>query len=223
MSNNLCVIPARGGSKRIPRKNIKEFHGKPIIAYPIEVALNSGLFEEVIVSTDDEEIALIAQNYGAKIPFFRSVESSDDMATLSDVIEEVKAFYTNNGLSFDNICCILPTAPLTTIDLLKKGLNKLVKTNADSVRPVVAFEYPIQRAVRLVDGKMSMLDERYLKTRTQDLEPAYHDAGQFYWMKFETGLIGTNKYAFVISSSQAQDIDNLDDWRIAEMKYKNIR
>lgn len=220
--DNLAIIPARGGSKRIPRKNIKDFLGKPIIAYSIELAINSGLFSEVIVSTDDEEVASIALDYGAKVPFIRSDKNSDDMATLSDVVEEVKNYYLMEGVTFKHICCVLPTAPLIRMDTFKKGLDILITKKADSVRPVVAFEYPIQRALRLKDGRMEMFDERHMKTRSQDLEPAYHDSGQFYWMTFDAGLIGKVKYAFVIPSNEAQDIDTFDDWKLAEMKYKNL-
>src|SRR5690554_3725976 len=146
---NLCIIPARGGSKRIPRKNIKDFLGKPIIAYSIETALQSGLFEEVMVSTDDEEIAEVAKKYGAKVPFRRSPTVSDDHSGLADVIEDVKVKYEQLGVSFDYICCLLPTAPLVTFETIKEGLEELLASTADSVRPVVRFDYPIQRAIRI--------------------------------------------------------------------------
>ena len=221
--NNLCIIPARGGSKRIPHKNIKDFLGKPIIAYSIEAALSSGLFKEVMVSTDDEEIAEIAKKYGANVPFMRSNESANDFATLADVVDEVKKKYLETEKKFDNISCILPTAPLLTVDNLRKGYEILTSINVDSVRPVVRFNYPIQRAVKLRDnGKVSMFYPEYQNTRSQDLEPAYHDAGQFYWMKYDAGLRGTNKYGFEISETTVQDIDTENDWKIAEMKYKYI-
>lgn len=220
---NLAIIPARGGSKRIPRKNIKDFLGKPIIAYSIEAALKSGLFEEVMVSTDDEEIAEIAIQYGAKVPFIRSNDTANDTATLSDVIEEVKKMYLKNDIYFDNICCILPTAPLLKIKTLKKGLDILIETGADSVGPLIRFSYPIQRAVKLIDGKSIMAYPEYRKTRTQDLESMYHDAAQFYWLKFETAMIGDKKYGFEIPSFEAQDIDNMEDWDLAVYKYKNTK
>ncbi len=213
---NLAIIPARGGSKRIPRKNIKDFLGKPIIAYSIEVALKSNLFEEVIVSTDDEEIADISNKYGAEI-LMRSGKNSDDFATLSDVIEEVKTKYSDN--TFSKICCILPTAPLLTSEILKKGYDCLVMNNADSVRPVIKFSYPIQRAYKLNNGKVDFFNEEYSNTRSQDLAPAFYDSGMFYWMEFKLGLKGKNKFAFEISELDAQDIDTLEDWKMAEFKY----
>jgi N-acylneuraminate cytidylyltransferase len=217
---NLAIIPARGGSKRIPKKNIKDFLGKPVMAYSIETALHSGLFDEVMVSTDDEEIAQIALQYGAKVPFMRSEKTANDFSTLSDVIEEVKEQYRLQNVFFENICCILATAPLLTIDILKKGLELLVEKKADSVRPVVRFSYPIQRAVKLNDnGKVIMFYPEHQNTRSQDLEPAFHDAGQFYWMKFETGLKGENKIGFAIPEIQVQDIDTEEDWKLAELKY----
>lgn len=219
--NNLCIIPARGGSKRISRKNIKDFLGKPIIAYSIETALTSGLFNEVMVSTDDEEIANIAKKYKAKVPFMRSIINSNDYATLADVIDEVKDQYLKANKMFDNICCVLPTAPLLTVSSLVKGYELLITKNIDSVRPVVRFTYPIQRAVKMGEnGKVSIFYPEYQNTRSQDLEPAYHDAGQFYWMKFEAGLRGGNKFGFEISEMIVQDIDTEEDWQIAELKYK---
>ena len=217
---NLAIIPARGGSKRIPRKNIREFLGKPIIAYSIEIANKSNLFEEVMVSTDYKEIAVIAQNYGAKVPFMRSKNTSNDFATLADVIDEVKDAYLKIGRDFKNICCILPTAPLITEEILIKGFDLLIKKNADSVRPVVRFSYPIQRALKIKDGKTEMFYPQFKTTRSQDLEPAYHDAGQFYWMTYETSLRGLNKFGFEISEMEAQDIDSVQDWVLAEIKYK---
>jgi len=218
--NNLCIIPARGGSKRIPRKNVKKFLGKPIIAYSIEAAIHSDCFSEVMVSTDDEEIAAVARAHGASVPFLRSDANANDHATLSDVIEEVKAFYKSKGNNFDNICCILATAPLVTSELIKKGLSFLLSSKADSVRPIVRFSYPIQRAFRLGDnGVVEMIQKEYLKTRSQDLEPAFFDSGMFYWMKYEKGLKGEKRFAFEIKESQAQDIDHEEDWRLAEMKY----
>ena len=216
---NLAIIPARGGSKRIPKKNIKYFLGKPIIAYSIEAALNSNLFEEVIVSTDCQETAEIAISYGAKV-LIRSNKNSDDFATLSDVIEEVKKECINNKLHFKAICCLLATAPLVTSELIKKGYNSLMKSNADSVRPVVRFAYPIQRALKLIEGKVSFINEEYSTTRSQDLEPTFFDSGMFYWMKFELGLKGNIRHAFEIKEIQAQDIDTFQDWQIAELKYK---
>ena len=220
---NVAIIPARGGSKRIPGKNIRKFLGKPIIAYSIEIALNSGLFEEVMVSTDDEEIADVAKEYGAKIPFMRSQETADDYATLADVVEEVKGCYKKKGKSFNFICCILATAPLLKMSNLKKGYRIILEGKADSVRPVTRFPYPIQRALNLKDNnKVEMFHKEYARTRSQDLEPAYYDAAQFYWMKFEKGLMGNWKAGFQISKQHVQDIDDEEDWQIAEMKYRAL-
>lgn len=220
--NNLAIIAARGGSKRIPRKNIKDFMGKPIIAYSIEAAKKSALFTEIMVSTDDEEIAAAAKQYGAKVPFMRSAENADDYATLADVADEVRAKYEKQKIFFDNICLLLPTAPFISPDILKKTYHLLLSENIDSVRPVVKFSYPIQRALKMRNGKLQMFYPEHKTTRSQDLEPAYHDAGQFYWMKAEKGLRGTNKYGFEIPEILAQDIDTEEDWKMAEMKYEYL-
>jgi pseudaminic acid cytidylyltransferase len=217
--DNLCVIPARGGSKRIPRKNIKDFLGKPIIAYSIDVALKSGLFNEVVVSTDDSEIAEVATKYGALVPFFRSSKNADDFAPLADVVDEVKAAYLERGRSFDNICCILPTAPLLSSDILKDAYTMFQEKEADSVRPVVRYSYPIQRAFRMNEGLVEMVWPENRKVRSQDLEVTYHDAGQFYWMNFKEGLRGEKKIGLEITEMQVQDIDTIDDWKVAEFKY----
>lgn len=219
----LAVIPARGGSKRIPRKNIKEFCGKPIIGYSISVALESGLFDEVMVSTEDKEIAGVALAFGANVPFLRSPEKSNDFVPLSDVIDEVKDEYLKRGRSFEHICCILPTAPLITAAILRKGYDLLVKENADSVRPLVSFGYAIERALRLTDnGRVKMLRPEHKYTRSQDLERTFHDAGQFYWMKAACCLHGDIRFGFEISEVEAQDIDTEIDWKMAELKYQYL-
>ena len=220
--SNLCIIPARGGSKRVPRKNIKDFLGKPIISYPIKVALDSGLFDDVMVSTEDNEIAQIAQKYGAKVPFLRTTDNADDFATLAEVIDEVKTSYLKLGISFDNICCVLPTSPLISLVNLKKGYELLINENLDSVRPVVRFSYPVQRSIKLTNGKIEFFYPEYAKTRSQDLESSYHDAGQFYWMKFNKGLNGINRFGFEIPELHVQDIDTIEDWKLAEIKFQII-
>jgi pseudaminic acid cytidylyltransferase len=218
---SIAIIPARGGSKRIPQKNIRNFLGKPIIAYSIDCALKSGLFSEVMVSTDDEGIASIAKTYGAKIPFYRSQENSNDFATLSDVISEVVECYKEIGKQFDYGCCILPTAPFITIEKLKEALLMLMNQGFDSVRPIVKFSYPLQRAFRLLsDNSVQMFYPEYAQSRSQDLEPAYHDAGQFYWFKTEKMLKGINKGGIVVNEIEVQDIDTIDDWKTAEIKMK---
>jgi N-acylneuraminate cytidylyltransferase len=221
--SNLALIPARGGSKRIANKNIRDFLGKPIIAYSIQAAIDSGLFNEIMVSTDSDEIADIAVRFGAKVPFLRSQENSNDFATLADVVDEVKKEYNTQNKSFDNICCILPTAPLITVSNLKKAYELLINNNVDSVRPVVRFSYPIQRAVKMIEGNISLFYPEYQDTRSQDLEFAYHDSGQFYWMRSDSGLRGVKKMGFEIPEICTQDIDSYNDWNLAEHKYNYLK
>ena len=218
---NLCIIPARGGSKRIPRKNIKPFMGKPIIAYSIEAALNSCLFDEVMVSTDDVEFAEVAKQFGAAVPFLRSEKTANDYAGLTDVIDEVIATYKEKGIVFDNYCCLLSTAPFVNSDLLKQSYDLFVEKEFDTLRPIVRFDYPIQRAYRMdEDNVVSFMQPEYLNTRSQDLEKAYHDAGLFYWGTCAVGFKGNKWGGYVIDESVCQDIDTEDDWRMAELKYK---
>jgi len=219
MINNLAIIPARGGSKRIPGKNIKPFLGKPIIAYSIEAAINSKLFNEVMVSTDDPEIAEVAVRYGANVPFMRSNKNADDFATLADVINEVTKEYEKINRSFDYACCILPTCPLLIEKHLQEAFTVFVEEKFDSLRPIVKFSYPIQRALAYKEGKVKMIHPEHKRTRSQDLEPTYHDSGQFYWFLFSKGLSGKNKGAIIIPETRVQDIDNEEDWLLAEIKY----
>lgn len=221
---NLAIIPARGGSKRIPRKNIKDFLGKPIIAYSIETALESGLFKEVMVSTDDEEIAEVAQEYGAKVPFMRSPENADDYATTVDVLLEVIREYKVHDKHFENICCLYPTAPLTDIEDLKKGLELLSK--GGSSLPVMRFNYPLLRALEVEKNDLVKYAwPEYEKARSQDLDTYYHDAGQWYWskvkelIKYET-FITPNTHVIIKREMEVHDIDTHDDWKLAELKYK---
>ncbi len=224
---NLCIIPARGGSKRIPRKNIKDFLGKPIIAYSIEAALKSGMFDEVMVSTDDDEIASVAKKYGAKVPFLRSEATSNDYATTADVINEVLDCYAKSGKVFDSFTCLYSTAPFVRPERLKEAYS-IIKNDIFSVFTCVEFSYPIQRALHIVEGKISMLQPQYLKSRSQDLEKTYHDAGQFYVcmvddFKKNQSLWGANTAGLVLSELEVQDLDTLTDWQIAEMKFKLTR
>jgi len=220
---NLAVIPARGGSKRIPGKNIRPFLGEPIIAYPIRTALSSGLFDEVMVSTDDDAIARTALQFGATVPFRRSAERANDTAVLAEVVREVIDRYVESGRVFDAVCCILPTAPLMTVPFLQQGLQLLQRDSTiDSVRPVVRFSYPIQRAVRLQGDRVEMFWPEHRLTRSQDLEPAFHDAGQFYWMRLPQGLSGEQRAAFEIPERYSQDIDTEEDWMIAEAKFRAL-
>lgn len=222
----LAIITARGGSKRIPRKNIREFCGKPIMAYSIEAALNAKCFDEVMVSTDDEEIASIARKYGAVVPFMRSEQASNDLATTAEVLFEVLFEYKKRGINPDFICGIYPTAPFITAKTLHKAMSMIVEDDTvDSVFPVVRFSYPIQRALYMKDGIVAMFHPENLLTRSQDLEPAYHDVGQFYWLRVNTfiknpSLIPTNTAGILLPEWQVQDIDNIDDWILAEIKYR---
>ena len=220
---NVCIIPARGGSKRIPRKNIKEFLGRPIIAYSIEAAVASGLFEEVIVSTDDAQIASVAVSHGASVPFMRSSRNADDHAGTVDVLAEV---HRQLDVAYDAACCLYPTAPFATAALLRRSHVLLLEQNYDCVFPVTRFSYPIQRALRRSDhGKTTMMQPEYRDTRSQDLEVAYHDCGLFYFYRplpvLTTGTLWTeNTGTIIVPESVVQDIDVPEDWAIAEIKYR---
>ena len=221
---NLCIIPARGGSKRIPRKNIKPFLGKPIIAYSIEVALGCGLFKEVMVSTDDTEIAEVAIQYGAKVPFMRSSENANDYATTREVLLEVAEAYAGQNQLFDAICCLYPTAPLVRQEDLIKGYELLRSDGFESVFPVVAFSYPIQRSLIVEQGSVRMAQPEFSQSRSQDLPKRYHDAGQWYWMKHSaliqySSLFTPHSGAVELDEMTVQDIDNQTDWKLAELKY----
>lgn len=224
----IAIITARGGSKRIPKKNIKKFINKPIIAYSIEAAINSKIFDEVMVSTDSEEIATIAKKYGASVPFFRSDETSNDYATTSDVLKEVINKYKENGNVFDVACCIYPTAPFITPEKLKSAYELLESSKFDSVLPVTAFSFPPLRGVVLKDGKLSFKWEEYSQKRSQDLETIYHDCGQFYMFNVENfmkegKLVTNNTGGIIVNELEVQDIDNETDWKLAEMKYKLMK
>lgn len=226
--SNLAIITARGGSKRIPRKNIKEFCGRPIIAYSIEAAIKSGCFDEVMCSTDDEEIAEVAKRYGAVVPFMRSAATSNDFATTADVLSEVIAEYQNRGKTFDCFCCLYPTAPFVNADRIRQGLEKMIAANANGAMPVVRYSYPIQRALRIADGTLALREPEHLRSRSQDLEPMYHDAGQYYWYRTEAfktnpNIMAINPLAILTPEEEVQDIDTLDDWKLAEMKYGVLR
>ena len=224
----LAVITARGGSKRIPRKNIKEFCGQPILAYSIEAAKASGIFDTVMVSTDDEEIAEIAKRYGAEVPFFRSEKTANDFAGTADVIEEVLAEYEARGEQFDCVCCIYPTAPFLTADRLKQAGQLLEEKEADSVVPVVRFSFPPQRSVIMEEGYLKYKWPEHMLTRSQDLEPFYHDAGQFYFLRCSSfaeqkRLFMDKTVPLELEELEVQDIDNEEDWRIAEVKFRLLR
>ncbi len=224
----LAIIPARGGSKRIPRKNIKLFLGEPIISYSIQAAISSNLFDEVMVSTDDEEIARIAKKHGAKVPFFRSDVNSNDVATTVDVIAEVIDKYKQIGQVFEYTCCIYSCAPFVTKDLLIRSFFKLEVENLDCVFPLIKYGHPIQRALKkTIGGKIEMIEPKNMQIRTQDFEPSYHDLGQFYFFK-TSEIISSNRLWTVntgcveLREIESHDIDTLDDWEIAEFKFKYL-
>lgn len=222
---SVAIITARGGSKRIPRKNIKPFLGKPILEYSIEAALQADMFHEVMVSTDDEEIAQVAKNAGAKIPFMRSDETANDFATTADVIGEVLEAYERIGMSFDRACCLYPTAPFVTPNAIKTAMMLLEQENADCVIPVVKYSFPPQRSVVINNGRLEPKWRESMSKRSQDLEPLYHDCGQFYCINVESFkkqkvIWMENAVPLIQDESSVQDIDTLEDWKIAEMKYK---
>jgi pseudaminic acid cytidylyltransferase len=228
MDKAIAIITARGGSKRIPRKNIRDFAGHPIIKYSIDAAGAAGCFDEVMVSTDDKEIAVIAEKCGAKVPFMRSEATSNDFATTADVISEVISEYAKRGRDFKYACCIYPTAPFISPEKLRKGFDILETSSADSAVPVVRFGFPIQRAFKMESGKVSMIWPENRDKRSQDLMPAYHDAGQFYWLRVESflkkkALFTDSTMGIEIPESEVQDIDNEEDWKIAEFKYRVLR
>lgn len=228
MGGKLAIITARGGSKRIPKKNIKEFCGKPIISYAIQAAIDSGIFERVMVSTDSEEIKDIALKYGAEVPFLRSKENSDDYATTEDVIMEVVKAYDQLGEHYDTVCCLYPTAPLINRDILKKAVEIMDRKSPAVVIPVVQFSYPPQRCFVIDENGFARFKyPEYVKARSQDLEKQYHDAGQFYVYNvkklFEkNGVIEDDFAPIILPEVCVQDIDTLDDWKMAELKYKII-
>lgn len=222
--SNVAIITARGGSKRIPKKNIKLFRGKPIICYSIETALESGLFDYVMVSTDDGEIAEIAKKNGAKVPFLRSQKNADDFSTTADVMTEVVHELKKIHETFTNACCIYPTAPFITQKILKEAYEKLISNSFDTVFPVCQFSFPIYRALEINRNKIQMIWPENLNKRSQDLSPAYHDAGQFYWLNInsflkESKLLTANSGSLILDELHVQDIDTDTDWKIAELKH----
>lgn len=220
--SSIAIITARGGSKRIPKKNIKKFCGQPILAYSIKAAIESGVFDEVMVSTDSEEIAEVARTYGASVPFMRTEATSNDFATTADVLEEVLKTYKDNGKEFDSFACIYPTAPFVTAKKLAEAASLL--SGADSVISVVKFSFPPQRAFVLREGKVAFQYPEYERARSQDLEPIYHDCGQFYMCKSDKflekhSLILSKTIPYILQEEEVQDIDTQSDWEIAEAKF----
>lgn len=221
----LAIIPARGGSKRIERKNVRPFAGVPVIAYSIRAALDSACFDEVMVSTDDEEIAATARKYGATVPFMRSAATADDFATTADVIREVLDRYEKEGRRFDAIACIYATAPFVTADRLRQGFGIIERGEARAAFSCVEYSYPIQRSLVIApDGRIGMKFPEYADTRSQDLSKSYHDAGQFYFTTVSAfrecgSLWGPDTRPIILPETEVQDLDTPQDWIIAEMKY----
>jgi pseudaminic acid cytidylyltransferase len=222
----IAIIPARGGSKRIPNKNIKDFFGKPIISYAIKAALKSGLYDEVMVSTDSDEIASVALKYGAKVPFIRSTKNSNDFATTVDVLCEVLEWYEEQSIKFQYATCIYACAPFVNSKVLQDSFGIMIKEECDCVFPILAYSHPIQRAVKLSEtAKITAFDDSNSNARTQDLDKAFHDAGMFY--TFDVNKLFVNKslrtqntFAIEIDELHAHDIDTENDWILAELKYK---
>ena len=228
MTKCVAIIPARGGSKRIPRKNIKDFYGKPLIAYSIEVALASKLFDKVVVSTDDEEIAKIAKEYGADVPFLRPKELSDDFTGTEDVINHTLDFLAKNSEWYDYVCTIYATAPLLQKEYLIEGFEKLKNSTAVNAFSATSMPFPIQRTFKLdKDERCEMFTPEHYMTRSQDLEEAYQDAGQFYWKKLdiksEEIMFGKDSIPIILPRYLVQDIDTLEDWKRAEIIYKVLQ
>lgn len=224
MSKALCIIPARGGSKRIPKKNIKPFHGKPIIAYSIDTALKSGLFKEVMVSTDCEEIKRISQMYGAQVPFLRSETNSNDFATTVDVVNEVLEAYRKMGQTFEEICVLYPCAPFATAEDLM--IAKLTLEKYDCVIPVVRYDFPPFRSFEIFESKLRYKWPEYEKLRSQDIEDLFHDAGQWYFLRneehYHDSLVKNSTSPFILDSNKVQDIDTMSDWKLAEIKFQML-
>lgn len=224
----LAIIPARGGSKRIPKKNIKKFFGRPIIQYSIEAAKKSKIFDEIMVSTDSEEIADVAKGAGATVPFYRSQKNSNDKADINSALREVISEYKDRRKNFDYVFCIFATAPLIRANKLKEAAKILFSDpGLDYVIPVASFDYPIQRALKIKDGRLKMFDNSMFEKRSQDLVPAYHDAGQFFGARTESifkykNPFKSNIFPIIIPSTEVQDLDTLDDWELAEIKFKSI-
>jgi N-acylneuraminate cytidylyltransferase len=225
----LCVIPARGGSKRIPRKNIKPFCGKPMIAWSIEAARQSRCFDQILVSTDDREISEVARKYGAQVPFIRPTELSDDHSGTTAVIAHAINWFSSLGHIPEQVCCLYATAPFICADDIGKGLSILTETASDYAFTVTSYASSIQRAMRISEaGRVEMFNPEHFKTRSQDLEEAFHDAGQFYWGRAQAWLqnkviFGPTSVPIKLPRYRVQDIDTLEDWERAEWLFKALK
>lgn len=228
MGQRIAVITARGGSKRIPGKNIRSFCGKPILVYSIEAAQEAEIFDEIMVSTEDSEIAELAEYYGAKIPFLRSKENAGDYAATADVLTEVLNRYQQCGRKFQYGCCIYPTAPFVTGKKLRSAMELLEQGETESVIPVTAFSFPPLRGMYVENGTAKYAFPGYEKKRSQDIPVMYHDCGQFYCFRVEEflkhgALVTERTKALVTPELEVQDIDNEQDWKLAEMKFQLMR
>lgn len=225
----LAIIPARGGSKRIPRKNIKFFCGKPMIVWSIDAALQSGCFDHVIVSTDDAEIADVARQHGAEVPFMRPAQLSDDHTGTTAVVQHAVQWFQQQGMSIEHACCLYATAPFVTAGDLLRGLEILQGNDCDYAFSVTSYAFPIQRAIRLTDrGRIEMFNPEHFVTRSQDLEEAFHDAGQFYWGRAQAWLEGkvifrADSVPVLLPRHRVQDIDTAEDWERAEWLFKAMQ
>lgn len=227
--NRVAIIPARGGSKRIPRKNISPFAGKPIIGYSVEVALESGLFDRVIVSTDDSEIASVAKSFGAEVPFLRPAELADDITGTNAVVKHCLKWLAKHDFQVDYACCIYATAPFVKVKYLHRGYERLIETGKLFAFSVTSFPSPVQRAIRIkIDGSVEAIYPENISARSQDLEDVYHDAGQFYWGTADAFLNDIEVYSsgsvpVVLPRYLVQDIDTLEDWHCAELMFAALR
>ena len=226
---NICVIPARGGSKRIPRKNIKNFFGQPMIAYSIKAALKSECFDKVIVSTDDQEIAEVAKSFGAEVPFMRPDELANDYAGTVPVIKHAIEWFDDQGQSPSEVCCLYATAPFVQADAIRKAYKQMKQEQAEYCFTVTSFAFPIQRAIKVTaENQIEMFYPEHFETRSQDLEESYHDAGQFYWGKAEAfkqqkPLFSKSATPYILPRHMVQDVDTPEDWKRAELMYEVLK
>ncbi|MDR2145847.1 MAG: pseudaminic acid cytidylyltransferase [Tannerella sp.] len=228
MQKTIAIIPARGGSKRIPGKNIKSFLGKPMLSYAIGACKNAGIFSEIMVSTDSDEIAEVALNNGANVPFMRSSQTADDFAATFDVLEEVVCNYKNAGREFDYICCVYPCVPFLSGQTLQDAYNQLIASDNDALQPVCKYPVPIEWAMKIENGLLVPNDRNAQLIRSQDLAPKFFDAGMFYMIRSiaffrEKTLIPAKTMAYIMDEREVQDIDTIDDWKLAELKYKLLK
>ncbi|WP_026972593.1 pseudaminic acid cytidylyltransferase [Aliagarivorans marinus] len=227
MTKRICIIPARGGSKRIPKKNIRPFFGKPMLVHSIDIAKESGLFSNIVVSTDDREIAKVAEQAGADVPFMRPANLADDFTGTTPVVEHAAAEIEQQGVEFEQVCCMYATAPFVLPKYLQQGADNLSKDGCLTSFSVTSFPFPVQRSLILRDKGVAPLYPDQIASRSQDLEEAYHDAGQFYWwtkhsLQARAGMFATSSYPVVLPRYRVQDIDTLEDWQTAEFLYSAL-